>query len=181
MLPSLLPIQTILFQLLFLLVAIALEAVALHRYLEISRKTSIDYATAINLLSTVIGWLIFFYLQPYLPNFFKEPLISYILFNSFSFFKASSFNILILLVALLYFTIAYFIKIQSLKGLIFLLNADRISFLETKYEDTPAMNSDEFKEKGNLNLALLWANALSHSAILAILFLRTVLARHNNL
>ena len=86
-----LPLQTYLFQALFLLVAIALEASVLQRRLYLTRRTSVEYAISINLLTTVIGWLAFFLVQNLLPQPIKDQIISYIFLIAFSVLSQKAF------------------------------------------------------------------------------------------
>lgn len=78
-----LPLRAIVFQTLLLLIAIAIESIALQRILNISRKTAIQYSAILNLLSTFIGWLCFFVVQSITPGFLANQLIRYIFFDRF--------------------------------------------------------------------------------------------------
>ena len=82
-LPKVLPVGTIVFQTLFLLVAIPIESYILHRAIKFDKKTSVFYAIGINVLSTVLGWNVFFLLEPILPVKLKSELMSYVFFNTF--------------------------------------------------------------------------------------------------
>ena len=76
------PFGVILFDFLFLLVAIPVEAFILNKRLKFDKRTSTFYAISINLFSNVIGWVIFFVLEP--TNFFnsyKSQLINFLLYN----------------------------------------------------------------------------------------------------
>lgn len=76
------PFGVILFDFLFLLVAIPVEAFILNKRLKFDKRTSTFYAISINLFSNVIGWVIFFLLEP--TNFFnsyKSQLINFLLYN----------------------------------------------------------------------------------------------------
>jgi hypothetical protein len=64
---AVLPLQTFLFQFLFLLVSIALESRVLYRRMNISRRSSVEYSTFINLLAASVGWLVFFMIQNWIP------------------------------------------------------------------------------------------------------------------
>lgn len=80
---SVLPLRAIIFQFLFLLLAIALEAIVLYRILNLSYRHSIAYSTSLNLLSTVMGWLLFFGGHSFLPEELERQLLSYIFFERF--------------------------------------------------------------------------------------------------
>ncbi len=76
------PFGVILFDFLFLLVAIPVEAFILHTRLKFDKKTSSFYAISINIFSNVIGWVIFFILEPSnLFNNYKAQLINFLLYN----------------------------------------------------------------------------------------------------
>ncbi|NJR39502.1 MAG: hypothetical protein HC781_12655 [Leptolyngbyaceae cyanobacterium CSU_1_4] len=60
--PPVVPLRAIAFQIVFLLMAIAIEATVLHKQLNIPPKQSIQFAASINLLTTVAGWLVTFLL-----------------------------------------------------------------------------------------------------------------------
>ncbi|MGB3535864.1 MAG: hypothetical protein WBA13_20400 [Microcoleaceae cyanobacterium] len=68
--------RVILTRLFQLLVCITTEAWILKRGLAISPKASVKYAAAINLLANSVSWLIFFTLEPIVPNFLKQQLLS---------------------------------------------------------------------------------------------------------
>jgi hypothetical protein len=55
-----LPLRAVAFQLFFLIVAIIIEAHVFHRRLKMEPKQSIQYAASLNLLTAVLGWIIFF-------------------------------------------------------------------------------------------------------------------------
>ena len=76
------PFGVILFDFLFLLIAIPIEGYIFNKRLRFDKKTSIFYAISINVFSNAIGWIIFFLLEP--TNFFndyKVQLISFLLYN----------------------------------------------------------------------------------------------------
>jgi len=173
-----LPIQTILFQVLFLLVAIALEARVLHRRLRITRKTSVEYATSINLLAAIVGWLGFFILQNLLPQPLKDQIISYIFFDRLLGPQPENFHLVIAAVGSFIFFSAFLIKLKGLQ----LLEA----VLQSSPELQPSPTLDKRRRSAwsdRLDQAILrtdphqattvlLANAYSHSAILLLLFLR---------
>ncbi|MBV6627608.1 MAG: filament integrity protein fraC [Rivularia sp. (in: Bacteria)] len=76
------PSGVILFDFLFLLIAIPVEAYILNKRLKFDKRTSSFYAISMNVFSNVIGWVIFFILEP--NNFFdryKSQLINFLLYN----------------------------------------------------------------------------------------------------
>lgn len=172
------PVQTILFQVLFLLIAIALEARVLYRRLRVSRKTSIEYAISINLLAAVIGWLSFFIIQNLLPQPFRGQIISFIFFDRFLTPSPENLTVLIASTGVVIFLGAFIIKLKGLQ----LLEA----LLQTSSTPKPSPPPQKRRRLGladrleqavahtdpNQAIVVLLANAYSHSAILLILFLR---------
>lgn len=179
-----LPLEMYLFQGIFLMVAIALEARVFHRRLYLPRRTSVEYATSINLLATVLGWLAFFGLQNLLPLPLKDQIISYIFFDRFLGSQPESFYLTIISTGIVIFFAAFLIKLKGLQ----LLEA----FLERAPENQNSLDlqppklphhrrrqglSDRLdqtvsRRDPNQATAVLLANSYSHSAILLLLFLR---------
>ena len=177
---SFLPIQTILFQILFLLIAIALEAYIFHRKLKLNHKTSIEYAISINLLSTIIGWLSFFFMLPLLSNDLKFQLINYILFNSFLTDQLPRLNILILMIGFTVFFVTFLIKLNGIYLLEILLDRDQHKespkeqrTLKQRYKKRQMIHQLTSRNGSSKATVILVANALSHSAILIILLIRS--------
>ena len=180
-----LPLQTYLFQALFLLVAIALEARVLQRRLYLTRRTSVEYATSINLLTTVIGWLAFFLVQNLLPQPIKDQIISYVFFDRFLSPQPESFQLMLISTGIVMFFSAFLIKLKGLQLLEAVLeNAPQ---LQTSRESRPhglfrnrrrrrrlSERLDEAVSNSDPDraTAVLLANAYSHSAIVLILVLR---------
>src|SRR4028118_1728302 len=108
-----LPLQTYLFQTLFLLVASALEARVLQRRLYLTRRTSVEYATSINLLTTVIGWLAFFLVQNLLPQPIKDQIISYVFFDRFLSPQPGSFQLMLISTGIVMFFSAFLIRSEE--------------------------------------------------------------------
>ena len=177
MLASFLPVQTILYQSLFLLMAIAIEGFIIHRRLQLSRKTSIQYAASINLLSTIVGWVLFFFIQPWLPPAIKIQLISYVFFNRFlnSVPTSSSFFLVGLLIISLF--LSFMVKFQTLRSLDSLLMESNslpqilVKLTSLRYNKKTPSYLYSIKSQSKAT-AILLANAYSHSAMLFILTLR---------
>lgn len=177
MIENVLPLETILFQLVFLLVAIALEAIVFHRNLRITRRTSVDYALSINLFCTVLGWAAFFTLQELLPQPFKSQLISYIFFDHLLTPQPANLNLVLISTGIVMFFSAFLIKLKGLELLQALRQTsnqrqpspsmvDRRSGLGTR------LNRSISRPNANQATVVLVANAYSHSAILLLLVLR---------
>ncbi|HEY9652679.1 MAG TPA: filament integrity protein FraC [Coleofasciculaceae cyanobacterium] len=174
------PLQTILFQVIFLLVAIALEARVLHRKLRITRKSSVEYATSINLLAATLGWIGFFILQEFLPQPLKSQLISYIFFDRLLNDPLQSMNLVIAATGIGIFFASFIIKLKGLELLQALLRSPEarttssVSEKRTRPSLLSRMNRAIIHTDTNQAAAVLLANAYSHSAILLLLFLRFV-------
>lgn len=171
MLTDVVPLRAVVFQVLFLLVAIAVEAQVLRRELGIAPRKSVDYASTINLLSTIVGWLLLFNLQPFLPPNLRAQLLNIILFDQWA-----DGIVVVVVTAFVTFFLSFFIKLQGLTLLQLLLDerpqpspADEPPKRKT-FRSPHRSNQQETssREAG----AVLLANAASYSTILVILFLR---------
>lgn len=180
---TVLPLQTILFQFLFLLVAIALEARVLNRRLRISRKTSIEYAISVNMLAVVTGWLVFFILvtqKNLLPPDIRDQIISYIFFDRFLTPLQGNWYLILIATTIVIFFCAFVIKLKGLQ----LLEA----LLEKSTAKKPLLSTDKkssntlqarieqaiIRTDPNQAATIFLANAYSHSAIFLLLFLRFI-------
>ena len=166
-----LPLRAILFQLLFLFLAIAIESVVLQERLKLSRRISLEYSASINLLSTAVGWLFFFTLEPALPLAWKGPLISYVLFNA----RSTNTNTLLIMIGLFTFFGTFVVELQGLELLQVLLQRNKKEEVVTQ----KAYRARDKVQRRQLNLAattrattILLANACSYSVILLILLAR---------
>jgi hypothetical protein len=88
LLPNVIPLRMIAFQLLFLLVAIAIEANIIHQRLDKPPKISAFFSATINLFSTTVGWLVLFIFLGIVANVstpllleIKDALVSFIFFD----------------------------------------------------------------------------------------------------
>ncbi|MCU0550809.1 MAG: hypothetical protein MUC48_15790 [Leptolyngbya sp. Prado105] len=165
-----LPLRTILYQLLFLVLAIAVESLVLQKYLGIGRKSSIQYAATANLLSTVFGWFVFFIVEPWLPPAWRQQLINYV------FFDLTSTPPVLIGLAFITFLGTFIVKLQSLDWLDLILENKKPTEIQvrdrTKFQGRKAQRQS-FAEIPNRALAVLWANAASFSAITLIIAIRT--------
>ncbi|AKG23376.1 filament integrity protein FraC [Calothrix sp. 336/3] len=172
--PTVFPLGVILFDFLFLLIAIAIEAYVLNNRLKFDKKTSTFYALAMNLFSSAIGWFAFFLAEPLLPIQLKSELISYIFFNRF---QSNAVQGILILTAFIIFFSTFLVKFIFLKVLLISL-----SEFEKKPElDVQSVSSRRFSRRfrariQNTNLATttLIANSLSYSAIVLVILLRAV-------
>lgn len=81
MILNILPLRAIVSECLILLVVIAIESFVFQIRLKFIPKVSVEYATVMNLISTCIGWILFFYLVSLLPNLLEKQVIAYVLFG----------------------------------------------------------------------------------------------------
>jgi hypothetical protein len=169
LLPRVFPLGAILFNFLFLLLAIPIEAYVLNARLKFDKKTSAFYSISLNLFSNVIGWIIFFYIESILPVVpFKSELINYFFYNRF---QSNRIQSVVILTAFLIFFGTFLIKYILLQGLF-------ISLSEPGKNDEPQpiirRNSRRAHknrwQNTNLVTTILIGNALSYSAIAIILF-----------
>jgi hypothetical protein len=199
MFSTVLPLRTVLYQSLFLLIAIAIEAMVLRRLLDPppTPKQSIQYAASINLLCTVVGWLFFFVfygIATALPSAwttrFETNLIRFIFFDQWTSETATT----LILISFIMFFASFAIKQGGLIGLRWLLasekkeekkSAEELANAPIKTNPSPRkviqdmryvepqekVPSDRSSRRAQAR-AVLSANAWSFSAILALLILR---------
>lgn len=175
---SVMPLRAIAFQCLFLLLAIAIEAAVLHEGLKLPYRKSVEYAASINLLSTAVGWLVFFSLEPLVPPNLKFQLINCIFFDQWS----SGIAAWIILAGFVTFFISFLVKLSGLDLLRLLLQdkpEEKQPEQETqidrsrRYQNTVRARKTAREGPSRAN-AILIANALSYTAILLVLFIRIV-------
>jgi hypothetical protein len=171
-LPRVFPIGAILFNFLFLLVAIPIEAFVLNRRLKFDKKTCAFYAISINLFSNVIGWVIFFFLEPVLPVEIKSELINFVFFNSLR----DSTQTLAILTAFITFFGTFLVKYILLR--ILLLSLTDLGKAKPEISHQPARRNSRLASRSkwqntNVVTTILIANALSYSLIAVILFFRS--------
>lgn len=172
-LPRLLPLGVILFNLLFLLVAIPIEAYVFNIRLKFDKKTSIFYAIATNLFSGTLGWIIFFILEPNLPIDIKSELINYIFFNNFN---SPNTQATLIFSTFIIFFITFLMKFLLLQLFVFTLSENGWK----KSEITDTSQRRQWRRAGggirlqstNLVITTLIANSLSYTAITIILLIR---------
>jgi hypothetical protein len=164
------PLRAVAFQILFLLVAIALESMILRSRLGLPRQQSMYYAVMINLLSTIVGWMLFFIVEPWLPETVRSVLIGYV------FFGIKDIPPSLIMAGFGIFLATFFLKVQGM-DLLDLAMEER----QTPEAPDPKERSkfkgrkrrvEGFQKLPNRPLAVLWANACSFSAISLLLILR---------
>ncbi|MFK0730202.1 MAG: filament integrity protein FraC [Gloeotrichia echinulata HAB0833] len=171
--PSIVPLGAVLFDFLFVLIAIPVEAYVLNTRLLFDKKTSIFYAISANLFSSVIGWIVFFLLEPILPVQLKSELINYVFFNNF---KSTSTQSLVIVTAFIIFFATFLVKFFILKVLLLVLDPEagkpKNEEETTETQRRQRRRLTKFKiQNTNLVTATLIANSLSYSAITIILLI----------
>ena len=170
-LPIILPIGAIFFEILFLLTAIPVEAYVLNKWLKFDKRTSIFYAIALNVFSSVIGWIVFFIVEPMLPIPIKAELINYVFFNKL---KDPSISTMIVLLSFTIFIATFLVKFLLMKILIIFMDEGK----KTQTEITSSQQRVNYMnvaklQNTNLITATLIANSLSYSAITFIILIRS--------
>ncbi|MEM9164370.1 MAG: filament integrity protein FraC, partial [Cyanobacteria bacterium P01_F01_bin.4] len=173
------PLKAMVFQLLFLLVAIALEAGVLRQRLRLGYQASVQYAAVINLLATVFGWLTFLIVEPLVGSSLRVQIMSYVLFNRFlNNTMISQMGWIILIAGLAAFFITLLIKLKGLELMMRITEKWEIPkqpktlSREEKYALARTGQGLTQKASSQFVTAVLQANALSFSVIFLLLVLR---------
>ncbi|MEM9926553.1 MAG: filament integrity protein FraC [Cyanobacteria bacterium P01_D01_bin.50] len=175
------PFGVILFDFLLLLVAIPIETYILHRRLKFDKRTSTFYAISINLFSNVIGWVIFFSIEPS-PLFenYKAELINFLLYNRLDGGVYSG----IVLAAFITFFGTLMVKFALLKILLIALSEPGQKKPEPESDKSGAIGRRSRRgnrrawESTSLFTTILIANSLSYTVITLVVFFR-LFARTN--
>lgn len=175
---EILPLRAIAFQSLFLLLAISLEALVLYKLLpDLDYKTSARYSMSMNLFSTVVGWLVFFSVQVFLPADLQIQLISYFFFEKFFPNPWANRVTPILVVTMLgIFMGVFFLEYQGLVLLERMLEKRKPEEAQEARKRIRGgysrLESGIPFKQNNQAYAVLVANACSFSVILFLLFIR---------
>jgi hypothetical protein len=169
------PFGLILFDALFLLVAIPIEAYILNKRLNFDKRTSTFYSISMNVFSNAIGWIIFFLVEPTdVFNDYKVQLINFLLYNRINGDIYSG----IVLAAFITFFGTLMVKFALLRLVILALSDPGEKKAEPKPEDSVFLNRKS--RRGNrksfqgtsLFTTTLIANSLSYTAITLIVIFR---------
>ncbi|MDJ0618386.1 MAG: filament integrity protein fraC [Calothrix sp. MO_192.B10] len=165
-----LPLGIILFDLLFLIVAIPIEAYILKARLKFDPRSSVFYAISINLFSNVAGWLVFFFIEPSLSTANKSEVLNYVFFNRF---QSEGIYSLLFLIAFFIFFATFFFKTLSLQSLLFLWNKSEKKKPEQEVPLSQRRSSRRYNlnkiQQTNVVTSVLIANSLSYTAITIII------------
>jgi len=181
-----LPLKAIIFQALFLMVAVTVEAGILRQRLRLGFKTSVQYATAVNLAAVVAGWIAFLIIEPLSPPDIKSQIISYILFDRLLINGWSAeIGAGLIFVGIVAFFATLYIKQFGIK--LFLTSDDawiipkdekKLSRKE-RYVYARQGRTDTQEAVSDFSDAVILANAASFTIILVLLVLRAVAQRWN--
>ncbi len=177
-----LPLRMVVFQILFFLVAIALEAGILRQRLRLGFQTSVQYAFVTNLATIVFGWITFLVLEPLMPLEVEAQIINYIMFNQLIPNGWTTATGAILFgIGLAAFFGTFFIKA---KGIEFFLRSDDAWQPLTKrpkrlprderYARAREMGIEAGQSNARFIDTIIQANAASFSAILLLILLRAL-------
>lgn len=180
-----LPLRAIVFQILFLIVAVAIEAGILRQRLRLGFQTSVQYAAVTNLAAVVVGWIAFLVIEPLATANIKQQIINYILFNQLlPDGWSTQLGAVLLATGLVAFFATFFIKAKGLEY--FLRSDDGWKQLAVKKPRKLTRDERYSRARGGFMEArqstgpdftdtVIQANAASSTAILLLILLRTVL------
>jgi len=167
-----LPLRAIVFQLLLTLVAIAIESLLLHRRLKLSRKTSLEYAVSLNLLTLFAGWYLFFVFFGTFPSEMKSSLMQFILFNQYS----NEILLFLFVAGVLTFLNTLAIKLKGWQILEYLRN--EILFEEPLESNKQFIKTAKFFNPASVRvMTILEAHSYSYIAVLLVLIVDFLLTQ----
>ena len=165
-----LPVGIVLFDLLFLITAIPIEAYVLHRRLKFDQKSSIFYAISMNVFANVLGWLVFFFIEPSLSATNKSEVLNYVFFNRF---QSEQIYSLLVLIAFFIFFATFLFKVIALQLLLLLWEKSDKKKPEQEVPLSQRRSSRRYNlnqvQRTNVVTTVLIANSLSYSAITILL------------
>jgi hypothetical protein len=168
------PLPTILFQTFFLTISIAIESSVFYSRCQVSRKTSVEYAMMINLTSACVGWIFFFYVEPFLSPDLKIQLVAYVFLNRLG----EGGPPLIFFIGFFVFWANFALKLISLNLFNKIVDSayplknelDIDAQKESRYYTRKVKKAPERRQA----MAVLWGHSYSHSVILLVLWLKNL-------
>ena len=161
-----LPVGIVLFDLLFLIIAIPIEAYVLNARLKFDKKSSVFYAISINVFANVLGWLVFFFIEPSLSATNKSEVLNYVFFNRF---QSEQIYSLLVLIAFFIFFATFLFKVLALQLLLLLWDKSDKKKPEQEVSLAQRRSSRRYNlnqvQRTNVVTSVLIANSLSYSAI----------------
>lgn len=174
---SVLPLRAVAFQILFLLMAIAIEAYVLRRELKLMPKQAVQYSATLNLLSTVVGWTAFFGIESILPAVVRVQLMDFMFFDHWS----AEIAFPLILAAFATFFGSFSLKLLGLNWLqLALMSPNEWQTYREAQISRPKFGQRPKRDRtptSNQASAVLSANAFSYTSILVIIFARLILSR----
>lgn len=173
---SVLPLRAIIFQILFLLVAIAIESLILRQELKLVPRQALQYAASLNLFTTGIGWFMLVNLEALLPDNLRQEIMNLIFFGRWS----QSMVMWMVVAGFAVFFFSFVLKVFGLSQLQFLLMtpqewAARQEQINQRYRLGVKRLRPPARANAAQASALLKANALSYSALSLVLLVRLLL------
>lgn len=173
------PLRMIAFQVLFLLVAIAIESGILRQKLLLGFKSSVQYVTAVNLAAVVFGWFAFLVIEPLSSPEVKAQIISFVLFDRLLINGWSAeVGGIILAIGLAAFFATFFIKAKGLELMLRSEGAWKVPkksvqrSRDQRYVSARAGRNEAQEAISYFIDAVIQANAASFTAILLLILLR---------
>lgn len=166
------PLPTILLQTFFLTISVAIESSVFYARCQVSRKTSVEYALAINLISACMGWMFFFYVEPFLSPNLRIQLVTYIFLNQLG---EGGFA-LISFIGFFVFWANFAIKLISLNLFNKIVDSAYPLKQESELEEDARYYTRKVKKAPERRqaMAVLWGHSYSHSIILLVLWLKNL-------
>ncbi|MCT7971329.1 filament integrity protein FraC [Laspinema olomoucense] len=166
------PLPTILLQTFFLTISVAIESSVFYARCQVSRKTSVEYALAINLISVCVGWIFFFYIEPFLSPRLRIQVISYVFLNQLGEGGLS----VIFIIGFFVFWADFSIKLISLNLFNRVVDSAYPLRAEVDLQDDYMYSSRKVKKapERRQSMAVLWGHSYSHSVILLVLWLKNI-------
>lgn len=166
------PLPTILLQTFFLTISVAIESSVFYARCQVSRKTSVEYALAINLISACVGWMFFFYVEPFLSPSLRIQLVTYIFVNQLG----EGGLALISIIGFFVFWANFAIKLISLNILNKIVDSDYPLQKDSELEEDTRYFTRKLKRAPERRqaMAVLWGHSYSHSMILLVLWLKSI-------
>lgn len=167
-----LPLRAIASQILLLLVAVAIESTVFHRYLAVSRRMSVQYALALDLLSVALGWLSFFVMVEVLGSHpWVIQVMAYVFTGRFvSRPGRDGIEPVLAVVTIILFFSGFFLKTQVLYWLqrltIFPFESQD---LDEQFQRAKTQRLVRYQIRVDQDRTVLLAHGLSHGAIFLLL------------
>ncbi len=159
---NILPLRAIISECLIVLVVIAIESFVFQIRFKFVPKVSVEYATVINLISTCVGWILFFYVVSLLPNILEKQILALILFG-----QIGNLYPLLIITIFISFLISLIVKFMG-------FNLCEYLWTETQTNNISRINISQALSglKTPKFLVITVAHTCSHLVIALIIFLQ---------